>query len=302
VPRVTDDELIDYVLGVLPASRAKAIAHAASTDPELAATLELASDVAGAGRTAPPPAGQIVPHIPPTEPMYFSRRQAFALGGTVLGVGALIWGGREILRDRPLMEDNFDDDWLDQRIWSIKRTRPEVREIDGQLRLTNRGSVTTQSQFEEPITVTFDWMWIDLKGDPHYSDTLTVALRSSGTHDSSRPFEVVDGCRISLSTTGAKVEIFRGAEVNPSSRTQIGAVPIPPSEWHRVRITDDGHWIRVYLKGPKIDRGYWERPVLEAECPDLFTERRITIYNRERTSDVDHESRIDNFKVSRLQR
>ena len=160
--------------------------------------------------------------------------------------------------------------------------------------------MTTKRAFREPIAVTLDWMWLDVAAHPHYCDILTVALRTAGQHQAERPFDLVDGWQIMLIAIGGRVEIFRPGEPVAMARSPVGAVPLPSGLWHRVRITDDGLWIRVYLEGPQIDRAYRHRPIVEAECVDTFPDRRIAVYNRERAGFADHESRIDNFKVERL--
>ena len=67
-----------------------------------------------------------------------------------------------ILRTPPLLADNFNDGWLDVRLWKVGRR--SVMEENGYVRLMNRGLLITQKEFTDPISVDFDWKWIDHAG------------------------------------------------------------------------------------------------------------------------------------------
>jgi hypothetical protein len=228
------------------------------------------------------------------------RRAALVL--IAAGVAGTGWAGWSVLRPRPLLEDNFNDRWFDPRLWTCPR--PIVREENGYLRLLNRGYIVTTKEFRGPIALAFDWRPIDLDGHPEYRDILTVALRTTGTPRSKHSYEAVDGILVKIDSQGGRVT---ASIASPSSIESLqlrlmdaGTLPIPADEWHRVRITDDGTNIAVFVAGPEIRGADGENPVISIAYSGHLEGRRIALYNRELVGGVLHESHIDNLVVRSL--
>lgn len=294
-----------YLLGDLPPDVAAEVEQTAKSDPSLAAKLETLAALTCVDL----PSSLRVVERPQS---HWTRRQfvkgvAASLAGVAV-LGGAAYAGYEWLKPLPLVEDDFDDDWLDTTKWYVYLGRRGVRERDGHVRLMNRGSIVTRREFSEPIEVSFDWMWVDRAEDRLYSEVLKVALRTSGQHYDQRAYEVKDGLVITFGTEGAyaRIEAIEGNELQirpltrQLARSQDGTAIIKVETWHHIRITDDGRKVAVYLTGPRIDRKFAKVPVVEAEWDNAGGGKRIAIYNREFVGDTPHESRIDNFKVYRL--
>lgn len=289
----TDDDLLDYVFGLCTPEAAKAIEQQAAIDPNLSTQISLVRSVATYESSSSPskrPAWSRLARF------LFQRRSLVAVGVLVFLTGGA-WTAWYFLVGPPLLSDNFNDEWFNATLWHSER--PEVREENGYLSLMNRGSVVTQHDYPGPIVVSFDWKWIDHSSFPLYSDDLCVVLRTSGKHREKYSHEIVDGVVIRFFTYDGRVRI----DSPPQSRvdqTEKGVLPIPANQWHRVRITDDGEEIAVYITGPQIDERYRNTPVLRARCPGEFENHKIAIYNRELVGKAVHESRIDNFEIRTL--
>ena len=297
------DDLIAFVQGTLPDDLAEELRHAANADPELAARLEALATVAGS------PLELAGPERKGTS----SRRRFLTKAGlTVGGIAAMglggVWGRSYWLEPKPLVVDDFDDGWLDIRIWETRLCRPRVKEENGYARLTNRGSLVTRMQFHEPIIVKFDWMWIDHTEDPLYPDILTVNLRTSGKHSLKHAYESLDGARIWFNPHSGRVNIgtFEWLKDDPTpigrplAESKGEPLPFASGVWHTITITDDGSRIAAFISGGKIKGRNANEPVVEAIVEAAGAERRVSIYNRELVGSS-HESRIDNFSIRPLQ-
>src|SRR5205085_1050021 len=92
-----------------------------------------------------------------------------------------------------------------------------------------------------------------------------------------------------------------GVKKHEEIQTKGDVLPFAPNKWYRLRVTDDGETISVYLSGPEMQKKYWKEPVLQAHPPALAWQgHHVAIYNRERVADVPHESHIDNVLIERL--
>ncbi len=298
----TDRELIRYVLGDARSELANAIEERARTDEELAAQIELLRLGIGNGgeageQTAPLPM-QRAPGAYP-RPAFLRRKWLVAASLLVVLAGAA-WAAYVALIPRPLLQDNFNSDWIDPQKWDVARGRPGIRAIDGHLRLRNRGSLVTRREFPDAVEVEFDWRWVDHAEDPLYSENLNVALRTSGKHTPEYDFRILDGIIVQFSTLGARVTIFSRSGERFQVDSDEGGVPMPADAWHHIRITDDGTTISVYMTGPKIDRQYTKTPVLQARLPGKFPSQRIAFYNREVVNNATHETHIDNVTIRSL--
>jgi hypothetical protein len=291
----TDRELIDFLAGRLTADAREAIAAQLDTDEELAARVFL---MAGLGGFA----------LPQKETVQTSRIRRLLMRLTKLsvatvlvclfGAGAIGFAAWSILHERPLLEDKFNDDWLDPRLW--RTARRQVREENGHLRLINRGSVVTEQEFDGPISLRFKWRWLDLVGDSDYRDTLTVALRTSGKHKPAHSFEILDGITVTFQAHSGQISIVERSIPNKPYETEYAKLPMPADAWHDIRIDDDGETISVFIAGPSIDPKYWQAPAIQFRPKARYEQFHIAIYNREVVANAPHEANIDDFVLTRL--
>lgn len=292
----TDDELIAFVLG-RPAERAADIRRRAEEDTEFAAELAVMRAVCGVSAVP-----IVVPGRPrwPAGPRKVLRRLTAAAVALCM-LGSVSWGAWYMLHTPPLLQDNFNDRWVNLELWQTPR--PIVREEGGHLALVNRGYLLTDKEFPGPIDLRLRWRWRDLAGWPQYSDSLTVVLRTAGRPLDVHPYLTGDGIAIDFKAADGTVSIsgplVRG--VRPVlAHTPPAAAPLPAGEWHSIRVTDDGDTIAVYLYGPAVPPREKDAPLLTVRCPDDAAAHRIALYNRERVADVPHESHIDDVIVRRL--
>lgn len=305
-------DLVSHVLGDADAELSRRIDEAAGADPILAAKLEYLRQAAQEERflaAAPEPA----PHQEAAEgamsaapvltairkPRWRGWRRAAVAAGIAFALVGVIYGGYQLLKPGPLLWDDFNDGWLDSRLW--RAGRRSVKEMDGHVQLLNRGSLRTMEEFREPIAIQFKWRFLDHGGDNLFAENLSVALRTSGRHAPGHPFEIQDGVRIELNGMGGavKARVFGETEEQPLYSPD-GMVPLAADAWHDVRVTDDGKTISVYLRGGSVPEGFWENPVLTYTPRHQPRGYHIAVFNRERLSDVVHESHLDDFRIDRL--
>jgi len=236
-----------------------------------------------------------------------------ALGLALLtGIGWTTWA---FLYDPPLLQDDFNDRSFDANLWmpqpEVDRRFKEpmgVSERNRYLKLVNRGFLITRREFRESISLSFDWSWSELSPmlDPLYADILTVALRTTGNASPRHPYEISDGLLVVFYVWGPFMQIRQrldGQDTVLGSTEDAGLkLPIPADEWHKIRITDDGETISVYMYGPEIGDRFTEKPLLQVRCPQKFEGHHIAIYNREFLNETPHESLIDNVVVRAIPR
>lgn len=252
------------------------------------------------------------PSIQPVEQRHsvtaHSRRprwQAVLSTGLIVVLFAgVTWGGWTLLSPRALLQDNFNDEWCDTTKWWTPRQG--IREQDGHLWLISRGYLVTADEFPGPVSLTFDWKWVDLGDDPHYADHLSIVLRTTA-EPRPYPHEVLDGLMVKVNTSTGRISIElpsgdpavrnieRIAETDPAT-----PLPMPADKWHTIRVTYNSGQIAVYITGPEIAPRYAETPVLQASCADVFPGNNIAIYNRELVGGIPHVSHIDNVVLREL--
>lgn len=295
------EDVISYLAGQAAPELVARIDEARKHDGELAALIDVL-------RAVPDDAG--VACLPPT-PLAPTRRGAWraflkraaAMVLVIAGLGGMVWAGYQILAPRPLLHDNFNDEWIDSTKWMTAR-RFTVEEA-GHLRLNNRGSIRTAQEFAGPIEVELDWRWKDLAGDSLYRDTLTVVLHTGGKHRDQHPFRTVDGIEIAFQASGGQIAIASlpnaPDEVLTNGMTKESDLPMPANKWHHIKIVDDGKSIAVYFSGPEIDpKKHQSKPVLTVKYAGQFKNHHIVIHNRELVAEALHESHIDNVIVRSL--
>ncbi len=294
-----DATLIAYAVGELPPAQAAEVARGAAADEELAAKLDALG--ACAGRRAEPP---ISVGVAGPRPNSSRRRLAKQLAAAVAGVallGGAAYAGYEWLREKPLVEDNFRDEWLDSRVWDTGRGRKGVREEGGHLRLLNRGSVVTQAECPAPMELELDWQWVDVAADPNYTDNLSVGLRTTGTHQREHAYKLLDGVVVDFNSHRGAVYVYDAqAPASGETISPRGEVKFAAGKWYHLRVTDDGKRVSVYVSGPDIDRKYAKEPVIAVDVTGVYTGRRVALFNREYVAGANHESRIDNVVVRPL--
>lgn len=294
-----DATLIAHALGELSPAQAAEVARAAAADEELAAKLD--AFCACVGKRSEPadttPRSQSLSSPPRRR---FFRQLAASVAGVVV-LGGAAYAGYELLREHPLLEDNFRDEWLDTRIWETHRGRKGIREEGGHLRLLNRGSLVTVATFPEAIEVELDWMWLDLTGDPLYPDNLHIGLRTSGRHEPEHNYRLLDGVEVVLKPHSGTVCVNPALAADDRNRTSPpGELKFAPGKWYHLRITDDGKRVSVYASGPEIDRKYAKEPAVAVDVTGEYAERRVAFFNREYVAGANHESRIDNVVIRKL--
>ncbi len=234
-----------------------------------------------------------------TQPPPRLRRKAFLVASfALLALTGMSWGAWVWLTPEPLLFDRCDRRWFDATVWHSDR--PIVRAERGYLALLDRGAFHSREEFHVPIALTFEWRWRDLAGYPHYGENFSVALRTTGAHVKAYPFEAADGVVVNFLTYPARIDIITPLNTVRLAATRDGAFPFAADEWHRIRITDDGETIAVYVQGPEIDRKYTSMPALSLCCPDKGEGHCVGFYNREMVGGVPHESHIRNIKVHAL--
>lgn len=316
----TDDELIAYVLGQ-PVARAEEITRAAAHDEELAAQIDIMRALSGRPETPAP--------VPPLTVSQRTGRRISAAAAAVLLIGGLFWLARqpqvnaladEVHQTRSQLSERerevdqlkeklleaTDTGWFDSKMWLpppdwIKAGG--VKAEPGHCRLVNRGYLITRPDFPHPIELNLDWKWVQLGILPQYADFLTIVLRTSGEPERQSPYEIHDGVAIRFVAWAGTVSIWRLGE-NPARdvKTEHGKLPMPADAWHRIRVTDDGETIAVYVSGPAIKPDREAKPVLTARVPGKFAGRKIAISNRELTAGIPHESYVRKLSIRTLEK
>ncbi|CAN5392266.1 hypothetical protein BH10PLA2_BH10PLA2_23690 [soil metagenome] len=306
----TDDELIDYVIGK-DGARGDEIAVAAAADEELAAQLALMRMMSGRPVIKFPvdaPPAEIVSGIRALAVDWKRHRRktlvAAAVAAIVTFVAGGVWAGWSYLH-RPLLEDHFLRRTFDSLRWAAPR--PQVRPEYVYIKLTNRGYLVTQQEFEGPIELSFRWRWLDLAENPLYSDNLTVTLRTTGEPSEESPFNIKDGVMVVFSTYDSRVMVTGKPIADPPGvphviqrRTEMGQVPMPSERWHDIRIRDDGTTIQVFVSGPELPSENAKKSVLSVSWPLKERGRKIAFFNREMLKWAAHESHITDVVVRTL--
>lgn len=292
---ITNDELVSHVLGFTSPGRAAEIEAAAKEDASLAAKLLCMRRSVGLDEAAEPAA--IPVPAAPRRRRWLPARQpwrtlAASLAILLMSVG-VSWAGWHFLKPQPLLQDDFEDEWGDMLLWDTPRRT--VREENGHVRLLDRGYLRTKLDFAAPVRVSFRWKWLDLGGDFKYRETLTVALRTSGTPLPESPYEAADGILIFFSATGGTVSVANAPR--PIAITDFKSVVLPADKWHDITILDDGLRIQVFIRGPAIPEEQAKNPIMEVVIPDQGPHHRIAFYNRERLASVSFESWLDDIAI-----
>lgn len=298
-----NDDLIRYVLGNAETPIAKHIEEARATDPELQAKLMLmecfAHGTSAPDETTSKPFLELIAALGMRFHEFLFRRPRVAVTSLLLLLVAGAAYGGWVLATKPLLEDHFLRRSFDSTVWNAPRRH--VRQEHGYVKITNRGYLVTQQEFDGPFVLSFRWRWLDLAEDPPYSEDLAVAIRTSGTPRVAWTHEAEDGVRIKFNTFNRNVVISWGTHITPNSfESARGSVPMPSDAWHDIRITDDGAKIAVYVSGPEIPREQSAKPVLEVDCDYSPLNRKIAFYNREMLAWTPHESHITDVLVRSL--
>lgn len=286
-----EHEIAAFVLGDAPAELAARIRAAAATDEQFAAELDSLASLGD-------PLESIDELSPRPESRWRSNlllRRAALVAGILVTTGGAAWGGYELLHTPPLLKDDFSMRTISNANWDPHRGRRGISAVNGYLQLLNRGSVVTQRDFDEPVEIEFDWRWIEHGNWPLYSENLTVCLRTKGEHKPTHAYEMLDGLNIGFVTMRNHVVAGVGEVVLASAPAD--SAPMPPGEWHHIRIIDDGAWIAVYIEGPSIDPRYKTAPILTVPVPADLTGRHIAFFNREFVAGINHESHVDNIRI-----
>lgn len=282
--RNDDVDLIAYVFGDVPSTTKLRIDALAKRDPEVSAKIALLR--LGTGRDV-------------RQRRSYTRLASSVAAVLLVAVG--VGAGWVILNPRPLLQDDFSDEWFDSSRWLPP---PEfvhdsgIKEQNGFVKLVNRGYLITRREFFQPLMVSFDSNWSELGTNPLYADHLAVVLRTSGTAMPEPPHEISDGVIVKLNAWSGTAEIWSQPDAPHTASTPKAIVKLPAERWHHVRITDDGDWIAVYVMGPAMPDSSCDTPILAARCPTRTGHGHIVLYNRECVAHIPHESCIDNLVVT----
>lgn len=305
----TDKELIRVLLGQAPPDMALAVDERAARDEDLAAKLDVLRQVVGAWDPTPPvvqePSEVRATVAATPAPRRWPLRRLAKLAACILAVvtlSGLAYAGYAWWT-APLFADDFKSGWFDSSKW---RAPPEIIPdagvyVDkGQARLINRGYLVTVPEFTEPIEISFDWKWSQLGLLPQYADHLTVALRTTGKPRPERSWEVHDGILIVFDAYRGSLTISTPEDNDPQPSLPMASLPMPAERWHRIRITDDGKNIAIYLNGPEIPAQFADKPVATRAISYKGDARHVALYNREMLKSIPHESSIRGFVIRAL--
>ncbi|MBS0263498.1 MAG: hypothetical protein JSS02_16275, partial [Planctomycetes bacterium] len=289
-----EETLVLYAYGRLDDSKTKEIADAIPNDPELASALEIVQRLVGfdSSDSKIRPVNRLSQVH--TQLFKFGRVHPYLLAGLLIVFFSSLAGGSWIwLVPHSLLQDNFNDNWFDSRIWDFpptSETGQGVIEADGHMKLLNRGYLISQAEFNGAIDLSFDWRWSNLGLNPVYADHLVVVLRSTGKPNVEYPFEIEDGVRLRFNAWTGKVELDLVHEPGTLQATELGVVKLPAEIWHHIRITDDGDNIAVFISGPDGPTPADGSPIFAAACRTKDLTGHIVFYNREYVGGVPHES------------
>ena len=305
--RVTDEMLIMYLARQLSPEDAHDLESELARDAELAAKLQLIEDFSGL-RISNVRRGWRKSFVP-FRSLVAAVRETFQhhpvwISVALIVIGAGVTGASlNLLFHAPLLQDDFNDNWFDSRIWlppPLHGKNQGVRETDGHLKLVNRGFLISKQEFNEPIDVSFDWRFSELGLNPVYADHLAVMVRSSGQANPVYPFEIEDGVRIHFNAWTGVVALVE--ESGKQLVTTVpGAVKMAAETWYHIRITDDGERVVVYLNEGKGNARRDAKPVIEGLFPKSNRSGHLVFYNRELVGGIPHESFIDDIVVQALQ-
>lgn len=298
MPPITTEDVVCYLLGQSSPAMSHEITKQAASDEEFAAQLGLLRACilpSGDGRDSyskqtPPLA------LKPPAPRRFIVRWAAIVLATIFSMG-MAWAGWEFIREKPLLEDHFTENWGDREIWSTPRRVVMVE--GGHVRLFDRGSLCTRAEFTTPYKLSFRWRWNDLAGDFLYRDILTVVLRTSGKHKKEHAFEILDGIIIFINATSGEVSI-RNAKDNPADINPSRVLKLAPQVWYDITILDHGDRIEVFMAGDHLPQS--EQPVKTFNVDTQFEHGHIAFYNRERVASASFESWLDDVVITRLKK
>jgi hypothetical protein len=306
--QLTDISLARYVLGSAEPGAAQRIEQRLPEDQELrervqlrrflASELGMGGDVEEAGpEQARSVQAKRMRRL--SIPMLVGRLAAVLLA--MLFVGGVSFAGWWLLSPTPLLQDTLQSRAFRSDLW--KTPRPTVKPHNEFLSLVNRGYLVTQQEFPGPVSITFEWLWIEPDVyAPQYSELLCVALRTRGVPNEKWPFDITDGAVIGFNAWGNMITVSEAITIGPQKGSGMLSTPMLPEEWHEIRVDDDGSAISVYIKGPRIDKRHWKEPVLQTTRVKHADKHHIAIYNREPVAGVRHESRIRNVKIMPLEK
>ncbi len=296
MPPITTEDVVCHLLGQSSLEISAAIEQQAEADEDFAAQLSLLS------ACIHPTSGEttdVAKHIPvepvlPRAPRRQLARWVAIVFAALFSMG-MAWAGWELIREKPLLEDNFTANWGDRELWSTPRRVVKVE--SGHVRLFDRGSLCTTGEFTAPYKLQFRWLWNDLAGDFLYRDILTVTLRTSGNHRKEHAYEILDGITIVINATSGQVNIHR-AEERPTKLLLSRVLKLAPQVWYDVTILDRGDHIDVFIAGENLAKS--EVPLLSYQVEGTFDHGHISFFNRERVADASFESWIDDVVVTKL--
>lgn len=291
---IEDHEIAAYLLGDAPEDVRARVRAAAEGDPDLREQLAALGPLASEAPVSPAPV--VAPAVRPRRWRPWGRPTVVA-AGVVVAVSGVVWGGYELLRTPPLLQDSFGKRTIEYRTWHPRLGRKGVSAEDGYLRLLNRGSVVTRREFDVPIEIEFDWRWIDHGQWPLYAEVLSVGLRSTGRQQEEHDYRLKDGFVVEFNCVEHSVRAVAADDMVVVSTSGPDSVPFVPGEWYHVRIADDGAAVSVFVTGPSVDQKYKTQPVLTAPFPSGLTGKRVAFYNREYTAKTNHESQVDNIVI-----
>jgi hypothetical protein len=127
------------------------------------------------------------------------------------------------------------------------------------------------------------------------------SLRTTGRHDPQHAFKQQDGVVLEFNSHRGAVYVFPadGVEADQKVSPQ-GELKFSAGKWYHLRIIDDGKRIELFTSGPEIDAKYRRVPAFAVELAGQYQEHRVAFYNREYVAGANHESRIDNVTIRRM--
>ena len=170
--------------------------------------------------------------------------------------------------------------------------RPTSVVTKNTIALVNRGVVVTKNPIPDnkPMTIVFDWSWIEGRETDRYPDSLVVMLRTTGAQRQRWSHEMEDGIAIRFDPTEKQVSVQVHQKGDDFKTQKLAAkdMEFKRFESYAVVISDTDQRISVFVNN---------QFVVEAKVPEGITGRKVALYNREPVARVRHVSLLTNIEL-----
>lgn len=166
---------------------------------------------------------------------------------------------------------------------------PICKVSESSIVLANRGIAVTKIDLPRlPVSLEFDWTWVDGRQHEDYHDALAVVLWTSGRQKKEWAHEIEDGLAIKFMAHQDRVVVhhYTSGERSPKdvAEAQIKLEKYVP------------HRVRIYFTRGKLKVLVGKKEVIDAAAPETEGER-FAIYNREPVASARHVSIVSNLDL-----